>query len=381
MSVEFQMINATKDLVAFCDQAKAKSWLAVDTEFVRTRTYYAHLGLVQLATEESCVIVDPLEVEDLAPLWDLISDPNKVTVMHAAGEDIEIIRQKAADAPSHLFDTQIAWSFLSEGDQIGYAGLIEKHFGIALDKSLSRTDWLARPLSSGQLDYAAADTYYLARVYPQLKSKIEESRWFPFFEQECQFQVAKRARVSKPVYAWREVGVYSQMKGVQRSVFSELAKWRMQVAQTENIALPFLLKDAVMAEVSRIMPSHKKALADIEGIHPSLLRKRGQQIIDAVERGTSMPESEWPPEIPRLDDHQGYKAWFKVAKKLVSEIADKEKIAAPMLGSRKQINEVFIWSQYIPNELKGELSPPEMLESWRQALVGDELLKLANDLQ
>ncbi|RTE87605.1 MULTISPECIES: ribonuclease D [Gammaproteobacteria] len=381
MTLQFEQINATNALVAFCDQAGDKDWLAVDTEFVRTRTYYANLGLVQLATEEACAVVDPLQVEDMSCLWELLSEQRRTTVMHAAGEDIEILRQKNSEAPSQLFDTQIAWSFLSQGDQIGYAGLIEHHFGVELDKSLSRTDWLARPLSAAQLQYAAADTYYLAKVYPELKAQLEQSKWADIFQQECDFQLSKRSRTANPDYAWKDIGIYSQLNGQQRAVFASVAKWRLQTAQKENIAVPFLLKDPALAEISRMQPTNKRKLAEVEGVHPSVLRKRGQAILDAVAEGLEQAESDWPPAIPRLDDHSGYKSWFKAAKKLVNERANEVSVAPSMLGSRKQINEVFVWSCFVPDELKSKLFKPELLESWRSDVAGKELLELANDLR
>src|SRR5690554_1742833 len=216
MTDKFRLINATKDLVAFCDHARETGWLALDTEFVRTRTYFAKLGLVQLWAADEWLILDPLMDVDMSPLWQLLSEDKMLTVMHAAGEDLEIINRKCAAAPKQMFDTQIAWSFLHDGAQIGYAGMVEDMCGVTLDKSLSRTDWLQRPLTPAQLEYAAADSLYLAQVYPELKKRIEASPQYEFFVQECAFQVEKRSRKVNPEFAWREVNGFAQMKGVER---------------------------------------------------------------------------------------------------------------------------------------------------------------------
>ncbi|WP_113906466.1 ribonuclease D [Aliidiomarina celeris] len=383
MTQGYRLINATKDLVAFCDQAAEFGWLALDTEFVRTKTFYAELGLVQLWSAEQWVLVDPLNGVDLSPLWALLARNDVLTVMHAAGEDLEIIghyRQFAAQAPARMFDTQIAWAFLHEGNQIGYAGLVEKLCGVTLDKSQSRTDWLARPLSQAQLDYAAADALYLAKMFPQIKQDIEQSPLYAFFQQECAFQIEKRSRVINPDYAWREVGGFAHMKGVQRAIMAELAKWRMTTAQRENIALPFLLKEPVMTDIALRQPSSVHELSKIEGIHPRVLRQRGKDIVAAIERGKAWPEAEWPLAIPRLDDHPAYKKWFKDAKALIAERAKSHNLAPTLLGSRKQINEVFIWSQYTANAVKQEVSQPELLSSWRHEVAGRELEALANSL-
>ncbi|MCO4320180.1 ribonuclease D [Aliidiomarina quisquiliarum] len=376
----YRMINATKDLVAFCDLARAAGWLALDTEFVRTRTYYAKLGLVQLWAAGEWLIVDPLNGVDLTPLWQLLREKQVTTVMHAAGEDLEIINQQCPGAPQHMFDTQIAWSFLHEGAQIGYAGMVEEMCGVSLDKSLSRTDWLKRPLTGPQLDYAAADSLYLAQVYPELKQRIEAASQYEYFVQECAFQVTKRSRKANPDYAWREVSGFAQMKGVQRSVMAELAKWRMQCAQQEDIALPFLMRDPVLTDIALQQPSCKAALAEIKDLHPRVLRQRGKEILAAIQRGQAVPEQNWPRLIPRLDDHSQYKQWFKEAKALIKTSAEQVGVAPSLLGSRKQINDVFVWSKYTDDAVKAAVPKPELLLSWRYGVAGKAVLALADGL-
>lgn len=380
MQGNYRLINATKDLVAFCDRAREAGWLALDTEFVRTRTYFAKLGLVQLWAADEWLILDPLIDVDMSPLWQLLSEDQVLTVMHAAGEDLEIINRKCAAAPKQMFDTQIAWSFLHDGAQIGYAGMVEDMCGITLDKSLSRTDWLKRPLTPAQLEYAAADSLYLAKVYPELKKKIEASPQYDYFVQECAFQVEKRSRVANPDFAWRDVGGYSQMQGVERAVFAELAKWRLSCAQQEDIALPFLLRDNVLTDIAHAQPQCKKALAEIAELHPKVLRQRGKDILAAIERGLNTAEQDWPRAIPRLDDHSNYKQWFKAAKALIKEKAAEAGVAPQLLGSRKQINEVFVWSKFTDELVKQQVPQPEMLSSWRYQVAGKAVLALADAL-
>lgn len=381
MSDTYRMVNATKSLVAFCDRVLQEGWLALDTEFVRTRTYYAELGLVQLWSHGEWLIVDPLNGVDLTPLWQLLNNPQVTTVMHAAGEDLEIINQYCAGAPQHMFDTQVAWSFLHQGTQIGYAGMVASMCGVELDKSLSRTDWLQRPLTTAQLDYAAADSLYLARVYPELKQQIEASAQYDFFVQECAFQVKKRSRTVNPLFAWREIGGFSQMKGVERAVFAQLAQWRMSCGQQENIALPYLMREPVLMELAIRQPSTLAELATVKDLHPKVLRQRGKAILAQIEQALAEPEANWPRAIPRLDDHAQYKEWFKQAKNLIKEQADAAGVAASLLGSRKQINDVFIWSHYTDDEVKEQVAPPELLQSWRADLVGKQIFALAENLR
>lgn len=376
----YRMVNATKDLVAFCDLAKKEGWLALDTEFVRTRTYYAKLGLVQLWAGGEWLIVDPLNGVDLRPLWQLLREQSVTTVMHAAGEDLEIINHQCPGAPEKMFDTQIAWAFLHEGKQIGYAGMVEEMCGVTLDKSLSRTDWLHRPLTGPQLDYAAADSLYLAQVYPELKKQIEASPQYDFFVKECAFQVEKRSRKPNPEFAWRDVGGFAQTKGQQRAVLAELAQWRMRCAQDEDIALPFLMRDPVLTEIAIKQPDSMSALANVSDLHPRVLRQRGKEILAVVRQGQEVPEHEWPRLIPRLDDHSQYKQWFKDAKALISANAEQVGVAPTLLGSRKQINEVFVWSKYTDETVKAAVPKPELLSSWRYDIAGKSVLALADAL-
>ncbi|MCC5855435.1 MAG: ribonuclease D [Idiomarina sp.] len=378
--MQYRMINATSELVAFCDRARESGWLALDTEFVRTRTYLADLGLVQLHAAEQLVLVDPLNGVDLSPLWELLADPKLVTVMHAGGEDLEIIGTYQPGAPAQMFDTQVAWSFLHQGTQIGYAALVAEFFDVTLDKSQSRTDWLKRPLTEAQLDYAAADAHYLAAIYPTLREQIEASEQYPFFVAECKFQVEKRTRRLPVEFAWRDVGGFAHMKGQQRAVMAELARWRLEICRRENIALPFMLRDPVMTALAQQQPSQLSQLAQVPDIHPRVVRKYGSAILAAIERGLNIPEADWPKAIPRLDDHPAYKRWFKEAKALIAERAEAAGVAATLLGSRKQINEVFIWCLHTDDAVKAQVPGPELLSSWRLEVAGTELLKLTNAL-
>ncbi|HLV47521.1 MAG TPA: HRDC domain-containing protein, partial [Aliidiomarina sp.] len=159
-----------------------------------------------------------------------------------------------------------------------------------------------------------------------------------------------------------------------------LAKWRMQCAQEEDIALPFIMRDPVLTEIALQKPDSMHALSNISDLHPRVLRQRGKEILAVVRRGLAVPEQEWPRSIPRLDDHSQYKQWFKNAKTLIQENAEQAGLAASLLGSRKQINEVFVWSKYTDDAVKAQVPKPELLSSWRYDVAGKAVLALADAL-
>ena len=164
--MNYTLITDTPALADFCDTDA--SVLALDTEFIRTRTFYAKPGLYQLFDGQQTVLIDPVTVPDLSPLWQLLQDPTRICVLHAGGEDLELLQHQSGAMPGHTHDTQLAAAFLGLGAQLGFAPLVETLLGVHLDKAHARTDWLARPLSSAQLSYAADDVIYLYPVYQQL---------------------------------------------------------------------------------------------------------------------------------------------------------------------------------------------------------------------
>ncbi|TRW50097.1 ribonuclease D [Aliidiomarina halalkaliphila] len=371
-SVNYTLINATGELVAFCDQAKQHGWLVVDTEFVRTRTLYAELGLLQAKAGDQLILVDPLLDIDLSPLWALLRDPNMVTVVHAAGEDLEIFH-RAKGAPADLFDTQIAHAFLTDGKQIGYAGLVELMLNVELDKSQSRTDWLQRPLTKHQLDYAAADVEYLSEIYPRMRAQAVDSGKEALILAECKEQVIKRGREPNAQFAWRDVGGISLLNGQQRAILRELTIWRLALAREHNIALPFIAKDHALIEIARTEARSRYGLSQIEELHPISLRRYSKDILACVEKGLAVPESEYPEAIPRFDQDGAYKRYFREAKAVLKEIAAAEAIPASMLGSRKQINDVYVWENFTPDSTRSQIEPPDLYSGWRGALLKEAL--------
>lgn len=374
--INFRFINATGELVAFCDQARQVGWVALDTEFVRERTYYAQLGLVQLAVSDDVVLIDPLKDIDLEPLWELVGDSQVVKVLHAGGEDLELLYYCSGRLPQNFFDSQIAATVLGVGDSMGYAALVEHFFNVSLDKSQSRTNWLARPLSDQQTYYAAADVHYLADIYPQLLAALQDRDRLELVADECALNIAKRTRTLEPSLAWRELGNSWQCSDQQRAILRELAAWRLQVARKNDKPLSFIVKDAALIEIARREATNLSGLGGIETLHPQAIRRWGAAINEAVQRGLECPVESIPTLMPRLDFEPGYKPLFKKIKALVKSKAEALELPAPFVGSRKQMNELFHWYWFSDETLKQQLTRPDLLTGWRGSLLKTELESL-----
>ncbi|RUO28912.1 ribonuclease D [Aliidiomarina sedimenti] len=371
--VNYRFIDATKELVAFCDQAKTAGWLALDTEFVRERTFYAQLGLLQLAVADDIVLVDPLAGFELEPFWQLLADENVTKVLHSGGEDLELLYQCAQRMPQNVFDSQIAASVLGYGDSLGYAAMVQQFCDVELDKSQSRTDWLARPLSDDQRYYAAADVFYLARIYPRLLTELQQADKLALVADECALQIVKRTRQLNPDLAWREIGNAWQTSPQQRAVLQALAAWRLNTARRKDKPVGFIVKDATLIEIARKEAQSMAQLAAIDSMHPQAVRRWGDEIIAAVKTGLACPEENIPAEMPRLDFVDGYKGMFKKAKALIQRKAEELQVPASLIGSRKQINEVFHWLWFCNDALRQQLNPPDLLVGWRGELLKSEL--------
>jgi|TARA_R100000687_G_scaffold397_2_gene724 ribonuclease D len=372
---QYRLVTETQELERLCQQAKEAGWFAIDSEFVRERTYYAQLGLLQIYANGTTAVVDPLAGIDLEPLWELIADDSVETVLHAGGEDIELFFQQSnGRQPNRIFDSQIAAGFCGLGDSMGYARLVDALFdGVELDKSLSRTNWLKRPLSEEQLDYAAADASYLAVMYPYLKALCEEKGCLDIVYEESQIQVRKRTQSWPDDLLYLAVGNAWQLNARQLGALKILTPWRLHKARERDIPLGFIAKDGVLLELARRMPKSDEELSRIPDLAPMSRKYSGRDIIRCIQQAEQVPESELPKTLERLDDMEGYKPTFKAIKKVVSELADKLQVPASLVASRKQINDVINFHWQYSTQQQQRLPQPDLMMGWRKQAIGAEL--------
>lgn len=367
-STEYTYIETQSELNAFCDQAQQCKVLALDTEFVRTRTFYAQLGLIQAYDGQSLVLIDPLVELDLEPFWALLTNQNIVKVLHSCHEDLEVFKVYSGRLPQPLFDTQIAGQFLNEGTVLGFGAAVEQTLGITLDKGEARTNWLKRPLDQTQLHYAANDVKYLLPLYHAFNDELQTRGLAEFNLLEAQLKVDQKRQEKDIQKLYLDFGNGWQLKRRELAILKELSIWRYQQAVKKNLALGFVAKDASLFAIAQRRPSDLTSLKNIPNIHPSEIRIHGKAMLQCVERAKALELNDCPDVIPRLTDFSDYKQAFKYLKQLVTEASKQHDVPLPLLATKKQLNQYIQWQWKVPNS-----SVPEFDLPWRQALLFDAL--------
>jgi ribonuclease D len=316
------VIATTEDLARACERLAANPFVTVDTEFMRETTYYPKLCLVQVASTEEDLIIDPLaEGLDLEPFFALLRHEEVVKVFHAARQDIEIFWHMAQTIPKPLFDTQVAAMVCGYGEQVGYEQLANDLGKARIDKTQRFTDWSRRPLSEAQLSYAQADVTHLRLVYQELASRLTKSERTHWLAEDMAVLEAPATYETKPEDAWQRLaGRLKRQRDL--GVLVEVAGWREREAQKRDIPRQRVLRDEALMEVVQARPTNVEALARLRSISQGLERSRaGQALLAAVERGVAID----PKSLPRLDRrsrsprHDSIVEFLKVLLKIVSQ--------------------------------------------------------------
>lgn len=235
--MNYQLITTNNALQQVCEQARTHAHIALDTEFVRTRTYYPQLGLIQLYDGEQLSLIDPLPITEWQPFRALLQDLNVVKYLHAGSEDLEVFLNAFDQMPTPMIDTQVLAAFSGRSLSCGFAMLVAEFEGVELDKSESRTDWIARPLSEKQCDYAAADVFYLLPLAAKLVEATEAAGRMDAAKDECLLLCRRRSETLDPELAYREITNAWQLRGHQLACLQKLAEWRLRQARERDLAL------------------------------------------------------------------------------------------------------------------------------------------------
>ncbi len=369
--VKYKIITKNKDLEDICAQARDTDIVMLDTEFVRVRTFYPQLGLIQLFDGKSLSLIDPTELTDMSSFVELLKDTSVLKVLHACGEDLEVFQNAFGCTPFPMVDTQLMAAFLGHGLSTGFATLVEEYLDVELDKSESRTDWMARPLTQKQLDYAAADVHYLLPLYEILLDKVTEAGWWNAVQQESDLLVSKRIRQVNEEKAYLDIKGAWQLKPSELAILKPLATWRYHQAVKRDLALNFVFKEGDLLTVARLgLTSFKKMEA--EGIDIRAINRHGAKVADIVKKAKHTPADEYPAKIDRLMDYPSYKQVFKNMKDIVKSASHKSGLATEFLASKKQINQLISW---VWKKERDPAKLPDVMQGWRLELIGDKMNK------
>jgi ribonuclease D len=374
--MQYNFITSNQALADFCQQASQVEAIAVDTEFVRTRTLYPQLGLIQIYDGKQLVLVDPLSIDDFSSLTELFTNPNVVKVLHSCSEDLETFWHAFKVMPSPIFDSQFAASIVGMGPALGYAKLVEIMLDITVDKGESRTDWLARPLRDEQCDYAAKDVLYLFQLYPELKARVEEQNKLPWVYAEIAHLAAKKQTPIPLDSVYLTIKNNWKLSSKAVLVLKRLAAWRTSTARQRDMALNFVVREENLLAIATQQPSNKNELRLIQGINPHEVRIHGDALLAIVAECQKVSEELYPPRVKRLNDMEEYKNTAANVKKLCLKIAEKYAIPPELVGSKKQINQLLKWCWLDQDESRDMGLQPDLLSNWRGPFLIKELIKI-----
>jgi ribonuclease D len=361
------LIATTEALQALCERLAAEEFVTVDTEFMRERTYWPELCVVQLAGEREVAVIDAQAPEiDLAPLGDLLANQAVMKVFHAARQDIEIFVLRFGDVPRPLFDTQIAAMVAGFGEQVGYDALVSALAGGSIDKAHRFSDWSVRPLSAAQIAYAAADVTYLRTVYSRLCARLAQDGRLDWVAEEMGELSDRSLYRTDPETMWERLRPRSNNRRFLGMVRA-LAAWRVREAQRVNIPRQRLLRDETLLEIAATAPDNPDVLARARGISRGFAEGRtGASLLAAIAEAKALPDDAMP-EAPRgRDGARPSPALVSLLKVLLAAKCENHHVAARLVASSDDIE-----------RLATEEAPDiAALHGWRREVFGEDALAL-----
>ncbi len=372
----FEYIDTTEKLREFAIKISNTSWVVLDTEFLREKTYYAKLCLIQIEAEGKRACIDPLLIDDLTPLNNLLGNPDITKVFHAAHQDIEILSQVTGVMPAPIFDTQVAASVLGYGDQMGYARLVEQMLNVKLSKTQSRTDWTRRPLKKIQLEYAIDDVRYLAQIYPKMLETLTSRNRLNWLNKDFSRAVDPKTYALNPRERWKKVRGNQVLNSQQLAVLREFASWREEKAEKSDVPRKWIISDDILLDFARQQPSSPEAIGDIRGINPAQIKKHHKQWLSLIKKAQSLPESEWPIPPRSKKPTANQNLLIDLLMLVIQLQAKKHGLTAAAIATRKQVaTMVQAHKSRLSDDWRGELVNNE----FAQIISGEMVLGLEND--
>ena len=354
-------ISTGDELAAFCERAQGHSVLAVDTELLRERTYHPRLCLIQVATDDEAVSIDPLLLEDLSPLVELFVDKTKTKVFHACDQDLEVIQDSLGIVPTPVFDTQLAAAFLGFRMQIGYGALVQAYDDVHLAKADGLTDWSKRPLDSDQLRYAIDDVVYLPGIYRRMVDELIERDRLPWLEPELAALVERSTSRNQPREAYVHLKRSSSLSRKQLAIAREVCAYREELASRRNLPRKWVLQDEVVVELCRRAPHTVQRLRRLRGTD-GLSDKDAQQVIAAIRKGEACDPADYPYIRHRARSHADADSVVDLMYALLRLRSESSGVAIPLIATRDDLHDFLAGNKECP-----------LRTGWRWELVGKQL--------
>ena len=366
----FTVITDNTALLEICNLAQQQSAVALDTEFMRVSTYFPKLGLIQLYDSERVSLIDPLAITDFSPFVALLSNPKVLKILHSCSEDLLVFLQKFDQLPRPMIDTQIMARFLGLGTSAGLAKLAQQYLNVEIDKGATRTNWIKRPLSDIQLQYAAGDVWYLLPLYRILEKELAKTLWEQAVRDDCELALSKthilQERDSEKAYldipnAWK-------LNPLELSRLRILAQWRQNVGIERDLALSYIVKSDNLWKVAKNNPRNTSEMLEM-GLTENEVRVRGKKILQLLAQARRVSSNDYPKPIERISEDPRYKKTIRLLREKVNSLTP-EGLTPEIVASKRTLEELIKWVwKYDCSQDK----LPELLIGWRKP-IGEKLV-------
>lgn len=360
---EIQFVDSVTELDILCQKMQHEPWLAIDTEFLREKTYYPKFCLLQIATLEWVACVDPIALEgQMSELFEIINNPNIIKVLHSCRQDVEIFYQLTGKLPAPVYDTQLVALLLGLQENPGYAMLVSGFLNINLSKIHTRTDWSQRPLSADQMKYAADDVIYLAKIYQMMEEQLQKLGRENWLKEDFEQLMNPDLYDIPPANAWLKIRGKNKLTGKQLVIVQALAEWREKVAKKDDRPKNWILRDELILDMAKLQPVNIKELSEIRSINDGFVRRSGQQVCALIKAAQGKPGLKLKAKENSVKKTVKQEAVLDVLSAVVRLRAEENALNPIILATRKDL-EALLFDE--PGSL--------LLHGWRYSMVGKEL--------
>jgi ribonuclease D len=363
-------VDSAADLRRVCEHLASAPRFALDTEFVGERSYVPALELIQVATADQVALIDCRAIESLAPFYAVLADESIEKVLHAGQQDLELFQGLIGRAPTPIIDTQVAAAMAGYGAQVGYAQLVERLLGVAVEKSETLTDWSRRPLTKAQLAYAADDVRYLLPVYERMRAHLMELERWEWVREECRrLERSGRTLPAEPGEAFLRVRGRGSLRAKGLVVLRALAHWREELARERNKPRASIARDEALVEIARKAPTTVEALRSLRAVRSRELDRHAAEVVRCIARALETPREDWPQPPPAVGPapSTGVVELLQAVLRLRAEAAG---IAPSLLATHADLQLL------VQRHAAGESSDLPIMQGWRRAIAGSDLLAL-----
>ncbi len=360
------LIDDDSQLKAFVKRCCTSPYMAIDTEFLREKTYYARLCLIQVAIEGEVAIIDPFAIKDITLLNDALTSPDVVKIFHASSQDIEILYHETGVVPRPVFDTQVAAALLGKSQQASYSSLVSSYCSVNLPKKDSFTDWSQRPLKDSQIRYAADDVVYLPQIYYDMVEVLNEKNRLHWLDGAFEEISSPEKYEIKPEERYRKLRRVNQLNAQQMAAAREFAAWRELKAQKINVPRKWIVSDEQIVEACRREARTIDELFMVRGMRESLRAEDARQAVACIKKGLSCPKEQLPQVHEKPKNEHNVDIVVDLMNAVVHLRARENHIAPQTLAPQAELMKLA----------RGHDDECELLKGWRYKVIGKELKEL-----